>query len=84
MTEEELNKASQKHVGEPLGVTALKEFHLKDRSNYEKDLKDKIFFIARNALGGNENLMGDKPIAQMQKQTRSKHAKLSENTIKTL
>jgi hypothetical protein len=44
-------------------VTALKDFHLKDQSKYEKDLKDKIFFIAQNALNGNENLMGDKPIS---------------------
>ena len=63
MTDEELGKASQKHIGEPLGVTALKDFHLKDQSKYEKDLKDKIFFIAQNALNGNENLMGDKPIS---------------------
>jgi hypothetical protein len=45
-TDEEMVKATQKHAGEPLGVTALKDFHLKEPTSYDKHLKDKIFFIA--------------------------------------
>lgn len=32
--------------GDSLGVRAFKEFHLKESERYDKDIKDKIFFIA--------------------------------------
>ena len=40
-----------------MGVKAMKDFHLRDPAQYDKDIKDKIFFIAQNALGGNEKLV---------------------------
>ena len=45
-TEQELQTLSGKQPVDSLGVRAMKEFHLKDKECYDRDLKDKIFFIA--------------------------------------
>ena len=37
-------------TNDTLGVKQLKDFHLKDPSVYDKDLKDKIFFIGQNSI----------------------------------
>jgi len=62
-TDAELNqKIGQTKPVDNLGVKAMKEFHLKEPACYDKDLKDKIFFIAQNALGGNDKLVKDQSI----------------------
>ena len=38
--------------GQSLGSKSLKEFYLKKPQCYEADVKEKIFFIAQNALKG--------------------------------
>lgn len=69
-----------------MGVKALKEFHLKDSKCYEKDIKDKIFFIAQNAIVGNKELAQLRQFDPFDPKMNQhcKHAKLSNNTTKVL
>lgn len=45
-TDAELQKLGSNKQNDSLGVNAMKEFHLKKPACYDRDLKDKVFFIA--------------------------------------
>jgi len=86
VTDQELSKMKLAHGSDSLGVKQLKDFHLKEPNSYEKDLKDKIFFIGQNSIQGKDPLhMEERQSAlRYQKRPAQKQTKLSNNTLKTL
>jgi hypothetical protein len=86
VTDRELSKMNMASGNDSLGVKQLKDFHLKEPKVYEKDLKDKIFFIGQNSLKGKDPVHQEEKQAALRYQQRpnQKQAKLSSNTIKTL
>ena len=52
-----IDEESAKPNKEPSGIKAVKDFCLKNAETYDKELKEKIFFIGQNAIQGNDKLM---------------------------
>ncbi len=59
------------------------KLHLKNENTFDKDVKDKIFFIGQNALKGQSIETQAPMISQFKKVNRAK-MKLSKNTMKTI
>ena len=41
-----------------LGQQALQEFHLKEGTKFDEQIRNKIFFIGKNSLGNQQSIMG--------------------------
>ena len=57
VSEKDLQKQGgkpQKDQTDSMGIRSLKSFHLQEPSQYERDLKEKIFFIGQNYIQANE------------------------------